>query len=608
VSGFDDRLTKELERAARPAEPTDVFDEIDRRRERRVTVRRVQTAMLATVVFAGSIAGVLVLNRAFRGEGITTPAITSARNGLIVVSFGDDGGTHLYLLDPTDPKWDPSEHRLTNERSKDTRPAISPDGRTIAFQREELDGSSVAAIWTIGIDGTGAHRLTDRSGAWASEPTWSPDERQIAFISTGIDSSWITIVNADGSDPRDIQPSSGSLVTMGDPSWSPDGTTIAAAVHAGAPDGPSIAAFDVASGEQTSVVPMYKDGGSPSWSPDGHRLAYASGGIWMVNINDGKITQLTTSNDPEDAASADLGYSDSQPTWSPDGEWIAFERFFSPSEFFVYAIRPDGTELHRIGLGGDPAWSIALPDSPTPSPTDPAEPTDTQTPSEPSQDIGLAFGLCRLEALDRIAFLGDGANGTAWVGTRLADDGSCPQEYKGDSIVAVDVDGDGRAESWAGPLARCIACRPFAVTDLNADGMQELVVIMQSGSTTEYTLFSLERNSGGEHPQVQQVTVAEPGSLPLFRATKPVSFWAGGDEGFSANVRCEGYPDQPVLVITQTDQPVEAPGPRQVYEARLVFQADGTVAVTGSNQYTEPVTAPTHEFTGRACGVPFWGI
>ena len=114
MSRFDDRLTKELERAAGPAEPTDVFDEIHRRRERRVTMRRLQTAMLATVVFAGSIAGVLVLNRAFRGEGNTAATAPVAKNGQIVVSFGDDGGTHLYLLDPTDPNWDPSRHQLTD--------------------------------------------------------------------------------------------------------------------------------------------------------------------------------------------------------------------------------------------------------------------------------------------------------------------------------------------------------------------------------------------------------------------------------------------------------------------------------------------------------------
>ena len=69
MSHFDDRLTKDLDRAARPVDPAGAFEEIDRRRGRRAVLRRAQMALLATVVLAGSLGGVLVLNRAFRGEG-----------------------------------------------------------------------------------------------------------------------------------------------------------------------------------------------------------------------------------------------------------------------------------------------------------------------------------------------------------------------------------------------------------------------------------------------------------------------------------------------------------------------------------------------------------
>ena len=95
-------------------------------------------------------------------------------------------------------------------------------------------------------------------------------------------------------------------------------------------------------------------------------------------------------------------------------------------------------------------------------------------------------------------------------------------------------------------------------------------------------------------------------ALPLFRASKPVSLWAGGDEGFSASIRCEGYPDHPVLHITQSNGVVDSSDPVQVNEAQVVLQRDGTIAVIGSTEYTEPVTAPSHSFTGRACGVGFW--
>jgi hypothetical protein len=65
MPGFDDRLTRELERAARPASPSGVFDRVDRRRARRARMRKAQAAVLAGVVLAGT-GGVLVLERVFR--------------------------------------------------------------------------------------------------------------------------------------------------------------------------------------------------------------------------------------------------------------------------------------------------------------------------------------------------------------------------------------------------------------------------------------------------------------------------------------------------------------------------------------------------------------
>ena len=111
----------------------------------------------------------------------------------------------------------------------------------------------------------------------------------------------------------------------------------------------------------------------PSWSPDGSRIAFVRGrDVWTMDPSGGDQMQLTTA---EERSSTDKVGADSQPTWSPDGEWIAFERSFSPSEFFVYAILLDGSDLHRIGLGGDPAWSAA---QPTPEPSGTViEPTAT---------------------------------------------------------------------------------------------------------------------------------------------------------------------------------------------------------------------------------------
>lgn len=387
MSRFDDRLTRELERAARPAEPAGVFDEIDRRRGRRAVMRRVQTAMLATVVFAGSIGGVLVLNRAFRGEGGTTPALPPAQNGLIVVSFGDDAGTHLYLQNPDDPTWDPRDHQLTNDVSRDTAPAVSPDGRTVAFVREELQlPMGQIAVWVVGIDGTSPHLLVSD----ATDPAWSPDGDRIVFVRPGGDAGGVYTVRSDGSD---LQLLSGDG-DASSPSWSPDGGRIAVAIRSGS-NSSSIETIDVETRETTLISPAFWDVGSPSWSPDGRYLTFAhGGGIVVLTLDGGDVTELTTTHTAEEAASADLAYMDSQPTWSPDGEWIAFERFFGPSEFFVYAGRPDVLGvLRRVGLGGDPSWSVAQPPAPEPSGTS-VEPTATLLVSigGPSGDQALLEG------------------------------------------------------------------------------------------------------------------------------------------------------------------------------------------------------------------------
>jgi Tol biopolymer transport system component len=606
MSRFDDRLTRELDRVARPAETTDVFDEIDRRRGRRAVVRRVQTAMLATVVFAGSIGGVLVLNRAFRGDGGTTAAVPPAHNGLIVVSFGDDGGVHLYLQNPSDPSWDPRDHQLTNDASKDTAPAVSPNGQMVAFERFYLTLGPInarPAVWVVGIDGARPHLLVSD----ATDPAWSPDGTRIAFVRPGGggDAAGLYTVRADGTNVRLLLAADG--LTMSSPSWSPDGLTLA--FQANLPDQIyEVGTIEVdGKGLITGLPNTTSDTPTqPSWSPDASKIAFVRGhDVWTMDPSGGQQVGITTVDDP---SSTDELVVDSQPTWSPDGQWIAFERFFSPSEFFVYAVRPDGTDLHRVGLGGDPAWAAMVPE---PSATDTPEPTETASPAEQGRDIGLGFNLCQLESLNGIDFLGDGANGAAWVGARLAGDGSCPPLYEGESIVAVDVDGDGSAESWA-PLARCLACSPFDVTDLNADGVQELVVTLQVSSVTEYTLFSLQPVPGNGPPELQQVTVAEPGSKPNFPAGRPVSLWAGGDEGYSARIECENYPDAPVLIVTTGDHPVDGPGSetRDVVRTRLVLGTNGTISVQGTDHFTEPTNADPSavSFTGRACGVAFYGM
>ncbi|MEO5703953.1 MAG: hypothetical protein ABIR64_03035, partial [Candidatus Limnocylindrales bacterium] len=142
------------------------------------------------------------------------------------------------------------------------RPAISPDGRTIAFARS----TNAPSIQVIGVDGRGEASLT--SGHSDGEPAWSPDGARIAFTRDANRSLEIWVMNADGSG------------------------AIRLAV-----------------------------GASPAWSPDGSRIAFTRsidggwGEIWVMNADGSDQTNLT--NDPAD---------DGWATWSPDGLRIAFNR------------------------------------------------------------------------------------------------------------------------------------------------------------------------------------------------------------------------------------------------------------------------------------------
>ena len=68
MSRLDDRLTHELERIARPADPGQAFEQVTRRRARRRVLRRIQSGALVVVVLAGTVGGFLFLSEAF-GDG-----------------------------------------------------------------------------------------------------------------------------------------------------------------------------------------------------------------------------------------------------------------------------------------------------------------------------------------------------------------------------------------------------------------------------------------------------------------------------------------------------------------------------------------------------------
>jgi Tol biopolymer transport system component/DNA-binding winged helix-turn-helix (wHTH) protein len=134
---------------------------------------------------------------------------------------------------------------------------FSPDRRWIAYVSYP-DGN----LWRSRIDGTGRQQLTFPPMG-VILPRWSPDGKLIVFMDwySG-ETHKIYSISPEGGAPHlllsgEFQPS--------DPTWSPDGGTIA---YGGAGPGSEVRLYDLESAASTTV-PGSQGYFSPRWSPDG---------------------------------------------------------------------------------------------------------------------------------------------------------------------------------------------------------------------------------------------------------------------------------------------------------------------------------------------------
>ena len=247
-------------------------------------------------------------------------------------------------------------------------PALSPDGRRVAYTvtRYDLDAMrSKTDIWVVPTaGGTAAAFVVTEKGS-NSAPAWSPDGRQLAFISSRDGAPQVYVVGSAGGDARVVsrapEGAGGPLV------WSRDGRKILFNSSV-MPMGDSLAerlariekgksqakvydelsyrhwdewedgkrnhvfVLDVATGTAVDVTPGPYDAppialeGFQDYdiSPDGSEVAFVrntdnptmlgtGNDVWLVSSSGGE-PQLLTTSDANDIA----------PIYSPDGRYIAY--------------------------------------------------------------------------------------------------------------------------------------------------------------------------------------------------------------------------------------------------------------------------------------------
>ncbi len=107
-------------------------------------------------------------------------------------------------------------------------PAPSPDGRWLAFTVTTYvvaDNKGQGDLWVVDAAGkTPPRRLTTNEGP-DSSPRWSPDGRQLAYVSKrGDDPAQLYLLSFDGGEPERVTQ---LPVAVSDPRWFPDGKSIA---------------------------------------------------------------------------------------------------------------------------------------------------------------------------------------------------------------------------------------------------------------------------------------------------------------------------------------------------------------------------------------------
>jgi dipeptidyl aminopeptidase/acylaminoacyl peptidase len=283
--------------------------------------------------------------------------------------------------------------------------AISPDGRYIAYSITMRDGPGRAygQLWVMDVSAAKSVRLGREKPA--SAPLWSNDSKWIAFRGEDGDKYGLLIAHPDGSETTFLTALAGTNSplpgTGKDLTWSPDGKQIAfvsstpgegADEASGDPmvitrylykpdagegmtrfnDNQRLHIFvvDIASKQVRQLTRGNYDEHSIDWSPDGKQLVFASNrepnqdeffnyDLFTLQLADNSIHRLTATE-----------YCEYDPLWSPDGKSIVYlgtrrgltDRETTMEDTHVWLMNADGSNRREIGSvidnrQGSPQWA-----------------------------------------------------------------------------------------------------------------------------------------------------------------------------------------------------------------------------------------------------------